>query len=542
MSANRMAEGLRFFFLICFVALLLFCAGCSGSGNHKADSKPILVDDIEIEQVRALLHGQQGDKLKAAAILKKLIVAEPDNYEARCLLAESYKENSEIERAKKVLLDAKTHLEKSESSTDNTVFLNRFTQLGECAFLMEMYDISQDLLVQTKQHAKKSKHPYMVSKAAELLARIHTINMQYDLAEGALELSRQSLGEYREEDKSFWGCMFHARAMMYVQMDRMEKACKNFSKSADLEKDNPITQFNAALACHKAGEADKALNYADIGLSTDNLDFLKSLKGFIFISKGETEKAKAIFIDTLEGKGEIYSAMAGLGHLYLLENDLANAEKYLIKAAAMPGSGVAGHQGIGSLTGFAPFILEIINTDLGWIYARQNRFGEAVESFDKTLDINPKSFKALLGKANAMGQLGQFDQAKKVLDRAVKENPEDQYVLAELALLEFNRGNLALSEKTFRKALSVSDSGYACPYEGLGLIYLKQGKLKQAKINLKKAIETNPDEDFKKFNALAEIYFKEGKTEKGKKLLEKSLRNNPSGTEAKQMLKSIEDK
>ncbi len=66
-----------------------------------------------------------------------------------------------------------------------------------------------------------------------------------------------------------------------------------------------------------------------------------------------------------------------------------------------------------------------------------------------------------------------------------------------------------------------------CPYEGLGLLYLRQGRTERAKRNLEKAIELAPDIEIHKYTGLAAIYLDEGRLDDARDLIEKAEANNP---------------
>ena len=89
------------------------------------------------------------------------------------------------------------------------------------------------------------------------------------------------------------------------------------------------------------------------------------------------------------------------------------------------------------------------------------------------------------------------------------------------------------------ESLSQNNITYSCPYEGLGLWYLKEGNETEAKANFEKAIEINPTVEYRKYNGLATIYIKQKNYTKAKFLLEQSIQNYPHQTEAHELLKKV---
>ena len=150
---------------------------------------------------------------------------------------------------------------------------------------------------------------------------------------------------------------------------------------------------------------------------------------------------------------------------------------------------------------------------------------------------------ALLGKGNSLNAMGKLDPAQEQFDRVLGIDKHNKYAMAELALVNFNRGQFDRAESLFKAAMARDASArYTCPYEGLGMVYLRAGKLKQAKDHFKKAIKINPNIEYKKFNGLARIMIREGKLDRARELLRKSVENYPYDDEAKKLAESIRDR
>jgi tetratricopeptide (TPR) repeat protein len=135
--------------------------------------------------------------------------------------------------------------------------------------------------------------------------------------------------------------------------------------------------------------------------------------------------------------------------------------------------------------------------------------------------------------------LGKLDDALTIFNMASEFYPNNEYIIAERGLIEYNKGNYAAAEASFKKALVRNNETYTCPYEGLGLVYFKQGKFNEAKDNLEKSIDINPDIEYKKYNILAKIYIQEGRLDEARVLLEKSIENYPYDNEAQQLLDEL---
>jgi len=80
----------------------------------------------------------------------------------------------------------------------------------------------------------------------------------------------------------------------------------------------------------------------------------------------------------------------------------------------------------------------------------------------------------------------------------------------------------------------VSDQGQeglrydgSCPYEGLGMMYLKQGRVQEAGDNLEKAAELNGNIELDKLQRLAEMYVEEERYAQAEALLLVCLERSP---------------
>ena len=70
--------------------------------------------------------------------------------------------------------------------------------------------------------------------------------------------------------------------------------------------------------------------------------------------------------------------------------------------------------------------------DIGVIYAKQARFGEAVSAFETVVKMNPRDVAAHTNLGNAYSLQGRFAEAKEELERALKIKPD--YLAARQAL------------------------------------------------------------------------------------------------------------
>ena len=83
-------------------------------------------------------------------------------------------------------------------------------------------------------------------------------------------------------------------------------------------------------------------------------------------------------------------------------------------------------------------------------------------------------------------------------------------------------------------------TGYTCPYEGLGLVYLAQGRDDDAEQAFQRAIDIAPNIEYLKYNGLARIYIKRGELDEAERLLRLSMNHAPHDPQAAELLDELQ--
>ncbi len=144
--------------------------------------------------------------------------------------------------------------------------------------------------------------------------------------------------------------------------------------------------------------------------------------------------------------------------------------------------------------------------------------------------ITTKSLQSIFNKATELHQQGEFNNAKKLYEQILQEEPDNAEVLHLLGLLFVDFGQLELAQENIRKAIKNTNDKPQY-HNNLGNVYLKQGKIDLAQGSYKNAILI--DQDYvEAYNNLASIYYNQGKLEKSIQLFHKLLQKNPSHLEA----------
>jgi tetratricopeptide (TPR) repeat protein len=150
-----------------------------------------------------------------------------------------------------------------------------------------------------------------------------------------------------------------------------------------------------------------------------------------------------------------------------------------------------------------------IQNKLGIIYHRTNRLKLAAQAFEKALAINPGYTEASLNLTITYSDLGKYDKAREVFERAARFTDQDgksvtatagndPFIKGKLADEHFRLGNmyydLALLDEAieeYRKALRLSPN-FADIITRLGVAYRDKGSYDEAIKAFIRAKESNP--------------------------------------------------
>lgn len=154
----------------------------------------------------------------------------------------------------------------------------------------------------------------------------------------------------------------------------------------------------------------------------------------------------------------------------------------------------------------------------------EKKFDEALNSLNKSLNINPSDISTILKKCEVLTKLKRNEDVLDVLNNAININPNNEFLIFKgVALL--NLGRFKESLDAFNKAIERKTKDGSA-FLGKGIVLGNLGKLEEAIEYLNKAIEINPKYEFalsKKSEALISI----GKYEEALDSLNKLIEINP---------------
>jgi tetratricopeptide (TPR) repeat protein len=394
-------------------------------------------------------------------------------------------------------------------------------------------------------------HPKTI-EALYALGKHYAGQGEHQAAEKTLQatIARFDAGTPVREDGFQFSCPFQALGDLYTDTGRDAEALDYYLKAADIGFSEAMTALDLAL------KALAARHYHAAAGQAERVSFLRTnepamarlgkallargqvVRGFVHAFAGEHEAAKRQFDEAAENAPDDPGVIAGRGHLQIVAKENEAARQTLTKALAAAEANLARadeHEAYGV------WVWKMAALGLGWTEANDAQHEAAVAYFDRVIAREPDDLLAQVGKVNSLIALGRQGTAESLAAKLVAKHPDDPYALAAKASVELGRGNMAAAEQGFKDAIAEGGQ-YTCPYEGLGLTYLRQGRIDEARRNLGAAIALNPDIQYQKFIGLAKIYLMEKRFAEAEELLDKALTNDPDNAEAAALLKRLRER
>jgi tetratricopeptide (TPR) repeat protein len=156
--------------------------------------------------------------------------------------------------------------------------------------------------------------------------------------------------------------------------------------------------------------------------------------------------------------------------------------------------------------------------DLGELYCLSGEIEKAEIFFIKSIEINPTYALAytLLGDLY-YNRRGQYGEAKKMYEAAIRNNPRDQQGYYSLGRYYYLRGDMEKAENFYLSSIK-ADPGLVGPYHALGNLFREKGEYEKAQKIYKTAIKLVPDSE-QAYGELAILYLERGESRKAEAIL-----------------------
>ena len=266
----------------------------------------------------------------------------------------------------------------------------------------------------------------------------------------------------------------------------------------------------------------KALPFPGV---SDTFEFARNYLSFgsVFFERGYLEQAEACFQLALQDDPSSAEALYGLGSVYLQQENASKAQKKFERALQLRAS--------------YPGTLPNAWNNLGILAARAGRTDEAIQNFQRALQIDPDHLIALDNLGNAYREKRRWEDAKTVLERALQLNAEDAEANYSLGMVFAQLNDTERAYEYLQKALSVRPA-YPEALNNLGILYLRTRRQELAEKSFKESIRVSPAFDQSYLN-LARLYAIEGDAPKARAILLQLLKEHPGHAQAEKELEGL---
>ncbi|HTS11707.1 MAG TPA: tetratricopeptide repeat protein [Candidatus Limnocylindrales bacterium] len=409
-------------------------------------------------------YSQQKDYAKAEDSYRKAVDAEPDEASHRHGLAQALMSEDKYAAA---LAQFKKLSELEPGTSDN------YLRMAELYRRLGQYDQAETSLLRAKQLAPGN---------LEVLyneALLYEDQGRYD---DAVKVLSDAIAGLKSQSSSATGGNSNALAILYEQLGRAYQQAQNYPAAIDtfheMEKLGPDSHKRGEMlvidAYRENREIDRAITEAKKALadSPDDQNLTVTL-AMLYGEKRDTAEATKLLSALLhgnEGDQEIY---VDLAQVQERGRDFSQAEENAQKAEQLS---------------HGPSDKEMAWFMLGAIYEREKKFDLAEEQFRKVLSQNPENAPALNYYGYMLADRGvRLDEATSMIQRAVKQDPNNGAYLDSLGWAYYKQNKLAEAEEYLRKAVD-RDSHDPTILAHLGDAYLKLGQNERAAETMERAL------------------------------------------------------
>ena len=320
----------------------------------------------------------------------------------------------------------------------------------------------------------------------------------------ALPILEKSIRKYPDDKRLR---LTYARAL--VEQNRMEDAKQQFASLVQQYPDDDDLRFSLALVCIEAKAWDEAAGYLQelIGRNA-HVDSAHLNLGRIHEERNDPQSALAEYAqvgpgpdflaaqlrqaDILMSNGSAAEASKRLADARDAQPDVA-VQLYLIEAETLSNNNQAdrGWQVLSQALKQYPDDLNLLYTR-SMMAEKRNDLVQMEKDLRTILKREPENAMAL----NALGytltdRTTRYAEAKVLIEKAHKINPEDPAVLDSLGWVNYRLGNLDEAERYLRLALERFPDHEVAAH--LGEVLWAKGKQREAKKIWAKALEDQPD-------------------------------------------------
>lgn len=150
----------------------------------------------------------------------------------------------------------------------------------------------------------------------------------------------------------------------------------------------------------------------------------------------------------------------------------------------------------------------------GDAFFTSGKFDEALKLYQKALEENPKNDDAYIRTGDIYLRTARYEKSGEAFEKALKVNPRNKYAHFGYADILMENGNYKRAEQHLKKALEI-DPGFAVAYTTIGDIYVDRDDYREAEKAFLRSLEADPRQKYPDtYIGLGELYFKQDKLAK----------------------------
>ncbi|HOP06910.1 MAG TPA: tetratricopeptide repeat protein [candidate division Zixibacteria bacterium] len=234
--------------------------------------------------------------------------------------------------------------------------------------------------------------------------------------------------------------------------------------------------------------------------------------GNIYLKENKLPEARAQFEAQLASRQPAGMAAAGIGYICALQNNLAEAETYYLKAVELE-----------------PNDLTVL-TNAGLFFAESGDLDRARQMLEQVISIDENQPQLTRRLAEVCFEAGDFARARDLYQSLVERNWSDAALINDLGNCHYRLEDYDHAVACYLQATETEEAP-AHSLRNLGLARFRQGQPEQAIAALESYLAVEPD-DLQAVSALGELYIITGQPEHALVHFERFLQANPNDTEA----------
>ena len=340
---------------------------------------------------------------------------------------------------------------------------------------------------------------------------------------------------------------------VYFKLGKYQKAREMFRKEIELNPRSADAYTRLAMAALSAGEVDEFESSIGIALEIDpsHQEALRFL-GKINLQTGRYHDAGRIFANLIEQNPEFAEFYLALGYCFYKGGDTATAETVYNRILEIDPENrcaqnnldvILNPDGTGEISHTIPEEEEVIECngleenlidfELAYLDKQSNKVKSILNNIFK---ITPENYEVLLSLSTLTIQLGEFETAKHLINKAIDLDETAPEAWTQLALAELNLNNLELALVAIDESLKRSQNLDAKRLRGK-ILYLAHNH-KEALVEFQDILAHLP-EDVYLLQCSAICQFKTGDITGAKETYEKVLSLEPDNEVAQNNLNAI---